>query len=256
MGTVRGGRFWEIDLIRGIAIVLMVVFHLVYDLNYFGNQSFDPRTGVWYYIGRTAAVLFIFLVGLSLSISYARSKDTESGRPLYPKYVKRGMWIFSLGMLITLATWLSLPRGTVLFGILHFIGVSIIIAYPFLKNRYSNLVYGAVLILAGLYLKGLSFDGPWLLWLGLRPHVFYTLDYFPILPWFGLVLFGIFAGNHLYSGQRRKFDIPDLSGNFPPHLLCMLGRRSLMIYLIHQPILLLMLHFLGLVDVGVLIGNL
>ena len=158
MGKADGGRFWEVDLVRGIAILLMVAFHLVYDLRYFGNGTFNPSTGVWYYTGRTAAILFIFIVGVSLSISHARAMDANPGRSLYPKYVKRGMWIFSLGMLITMVTWVLLPRGAIFFGILHLIGVSIILAYPFMRYRYANLVCGALLILSGLIISDV-FDG-------------------------------------------------------------------------------------------------
>lgn len=256
MGSFSRGRFWEIDLVRGIAIILMVVFHLVYDLNYFGNQSFDPGSGIWLYAGRIAAILFIFLVGLSLTISFSRTRSASPGKVHYMKYLKRGMRIFSLGMLITLVTLLFLPDGAIFFGILHFIGISIILAYPFLSNRLGNLFYGLVFILIGLYLKDLSFGFSWLLWLGLRPESFYTFDYFPIFPWFGVTLFGIFAGNLLYPGNKRSFNIPDLSKYAPARLLCIMGQRSLLIYLVHQPILILLLHILGVIDVVSLTGNL
>jgi uncharacterized membrane protein len=86
-----------------------------------------------------------------------------------------------------------------------------------------------------------------LLWLGFVPYNFYTLDYFPIFPWFGLVLIGIFLGNKFYQDGKRGFKLPDLSGSFIVDLLGTLGRNSLAIYLVHQPIIVATLFLLGIV---------
>jgi uncharacterized membrane protein len=138
-------------------------------------------------------------------------------------------------------------RGFILFGVLHFVGVSIVLAYPFLRLRTFNLFAGSIFILIGIYLQGLTFNFPWLLWLGFVPYNFYTLDYFPIFPWFGLVLIGIFLGNKFYQDGKRGFKLPDLSGSFIVDLLGTLGRNSLAIYLVHQPIIVATLFLLGIV---------
>ena len=149
-------------------------------------------------------------------------------------------------MLITFITWLFLEEGIILFGILHFIGVSIILAYPFLRFRYINsLLIGVVIILIGLYLRNFTFDSPWMLWLGLRPHDFYTLDYFPVFPWLGVNLIGVSTGNFLYPSYTRKFNIQDVSSYLPVRLGCMFGKKSLFIYLVHQPVLIGLLYLLG-----------
>ena len=247
-------RFWEIDLMRGLAIVLMVVFHLLYDLNYFIGYGFDLNSGLWMYVGRSAAILFILLSGISLSLSFSRTiilKNT--GQKVYLKYLKRGCRIFSWGMVITFMTWLFLGKGVIVFGILHFIGVSIILAYPFLRFRDSkNFLTGVVIVLLGLYLGNFTFDSPWLLWLGLRPHDFYTLDYFPICPWLGVTLIGVSAGNFLYHGYTRRFNIREVSSYLPVRLGCMVGKNSLSIYLIHQPVLIGLLYLLGFSDIWIL----
>jgi len=67
-------RFWEIDFLRGIAIVMMVVFHILYDFSFFGNFSFDVFSGFWFYFGKACAVLFLLLVGVSLVISSFKKK--------------------------------------------------------------------------------------------------------------------------------------------------------------------------------------
>ncbi len=246
-------RFWEIDSLRGIAIVLMITFHAAFDLAYFGvykpeieNLWFSIYENIgfhnlgwlfWFVFPRAIASVFIILTGVSATISYNRSDDFEN------KYVPRGIRIFSLGMLITLITASLLPKGTILFGILHFIGISTILSVPFVKMRRENLLLGISIILAGAYLQTLRFDFPWLLWLGFMPENFYTFDYFPLLPWFGFTLVGISIGNNFYTKAKRNFKIPDISGK--TKLLRFLGRNSLLIYLAHQPVIMLILYLLG-----------
>jgi uncharacterized membrane protein len=111
-----------------------------------------------------------------------------------------------------------------------------------------NLVFGAAAIAIGLFLQSRSFPSPWLLWLGLAPEGFYTLDYIPLFPWFGVVLIGIFLGNALYGGYRRRFHLPNLSESSLARLPCLLGRNSLLIYLIHQPLIVASLILLGYVS--------
>ena len=67
------GRFWEVDGIRGIAILMMVVFHILFDLNFFSVYAVNVSTGFWRYFGYATASLFLFIVGVSLAISHARA---------------------------------------------------------------------------------------------------------------------------------------------------------------------------------------
>jgi uncharacterized membrane protein len=226
---------------RGIAIIMMILFHLLYDLNYFVGYDLNLHSGFWLHFGRATATIFILLVGISLTISYSRAKRRHK-KSIYLKYLKRGLRIFAWGLLITLATWLFLRAGFVVFGVLHLIGISIILAYPFLKLRLWNLLPGVLFISLGIYLKNYTFGFSWLMWLGLRPEHFYTIDYFPILPWFGVILIGLFLGYLLYPDCTRRFNIYDPSNFVVIRLLCLFGRHSLLIYLIHQPILIAVLY--------------
>jgi uncharacterized membrane protein len=185
--------------------------------------------------------MFIILVGISLTLSYNRVKNKLTKKQLQLKYLKRGLTIFGLGLLITLVTWIYLVEGFVVFGALHCIGISIILAYPFLRFHYANLILGIILIFAGIVLKTLTFDFYWLVWLGFTPTHFTTIDYFPLLPWFGVVLVGIFISNTLYPNLKRRFSLKDHSEVLFVRFLCFLGRHSLIIYLIHQPIILLII---------------
>jgi uncharacterized membrane protein len=88
-------------------------------------------------------------------------------------------------------------------------------------------------------------DFPWLLWFGFVPTQFYTLDYFPLLPWFGVVLIGIFLGNNLYQNNTRSFRLKDHSQLIINRVLCFLGRHSLIIYLLHQLLIVGILYLLS-----------
>jgi len=247
-------RFWEIDFLRGIAIIMMVLYHLLYNLHYFAHFNVNVYSGFWMYFARTTATIFIFLVGVSLSISCSRAKLFSSGATkemrLFLKFLRRGLKVFSWGLIITLVTRIFLGKAFIIFGILHLIGISIILAYPFLKLRYWNLLIGALCIFLGAYLKGFSFDFYWLSWLGFRPAQFYSVDYFPLLPWFGVVLFGIFFGNIFYADYSRKFQLVEFSSLSGVKLLCFLGKHSLLIYLLHQPLMIAVFYLLGMVNIS------
>jgi uncharacterized membrane protein len=238
-------RFWEIDALRGTAVVAMVLYHFSYDLAYFG--LFDVgffRSGLGLNTGRLIGGSFIFLAGLSLTLSYGRATASRpSGGKLFRKYLSRGLRIFSYGLAITFLTWIFLPNEMIVFGILHLIGVSIILAYPFLNLKLPNVFLGVACIAVGFLLRGLDVDNPWLVWIGTDP-TFFMLDYWPIFPWFGVMLLGVAAGNVLY-GDRRKQAAPPTSRPQAIRPLAFLGRHSLVVYLVHQPVLLAALILLG-----------
>lgn len=173
-----------------------------------------------------------------------RAERELSGWPLFRKYLLRGLWILALAMLLTAGSW-ALGIGIIAFGILHLIGVSIILAYPFLDLRFANLLLGAVVIGAGIVVgsAGPVSEGPWLLPLGVLPEGLPMPDYRPLLPWFGVVLLGLFVGNTLYAGRvpRRSWS----RRGVPARQLAFLGRHSLLIYLVHQPVLVSLLLLLG-----------
>ena len=248
-------RFWEIDFLRGIAILLMITYHFLFDLNFFGIYSLNIFSGFIWMFPRIIASIFIFLVGISLYLSYTRAElggVYSNDADFFFKYFKRGLWIFSLGLVITLATWIFIREEFIIFGILHFIGLAIILQYPFLKYnqkyKYLNLVAGLVFIISGLYLISFTFNFNWLLWLGFIPQNLNTVDYFPLLPWLGVVSFGIFTGGLLYRNYQRRFKLPDLTLHKPIRIFTFLGRHSLIIYFIHQPILIVLLYLYGVLN--------
>lgn len=238
-------RYWEIDALRGVAIVMMVIFHLLWD---FWSFRIMPDiilyAGFWKYFQRTCAITFLLLVGVSLTVSYQRVKQKQKGRkPGWDKFFWRGLRIFGVGMCFTLFGWLT-GFGYVHIGILHLIGLAIILSYPLLEYRWVNLILWVIFVIIGGIVLRTPLTHNWLLYLGLHRPDYYPLDYFPLFPWLGVVLLGVFFGNTLYGNHGRIFYLPDWSKIFPISLLRFLGRHSLLIYVIHQPLLIALLYLL------------
>jgi len=243
-------RFWEVDAARGVAIIMMIVYHSTYDLDTLGGYDIQSTSGYWALFADVTAGLFLFLLGVSLTISRARTSLT--GWRLFGKYLARGLRILTYGMVLTLV-FLVLGMGVVAFGILHLIGVSIILAYPFLRLRFTNLVLGILIFAAGHYIlaQDLYSQSFWLLPFGVVPEGVMMPDYRPLLPWFGVVLIGLFFGNVVYGDGRRPAVTED-KAPLPARPLLPLGRNSLFIYLIHQPVIVALLAVLGIVDLNIL----
>lgn len=216
-------RIWEIDFLRGIAIVLMVLFHLVVDLTEFYGYPLDYMSGFWYYEGKVSAVLFIFLAGVSTRLS--------------DRVLRYGLIIAGWGMVITLVTYWYIPAAYVCFGILHLIGTGLVLCY-YLRSLASRwtLLLALVLLMGGIFAERVITDRGWLFPLGIVPAGFTSLDYYPLLPWGGVLLLGAWAGGRVY-----KYPISILGKEPKPNYLTRIGRHSLWIYLLHQPVLLALL---------------
>ena len=227
-------RFWEIDFCRGIAIVLMVVFNYLFTMRFFNIYMFDGGPLFWILFPRIVASMFIIIMGVSLAISYSRNKKIT-------RHVVRGLKIFSLGLLVTAATYVFVPKFVILFGILHLMGISIMLSLPFLRFRFNSIVFALFVIAAGVELSTLGFGFSPFFWL--VPSIFYTLDYFPLLPWFGVALLGLFLGGKLYKNGKRRFVVSNEPGFSKP--FGFLGRHSLIIYIVHLPVLVALLYMLG-----------
>jgi uncharacterized membrane protein len=235
--THVSSRYGEIDFARGIAILMMVIFHTVFDLRFFGIVPFSVSTGFWRIFAISTAFLFVFLVGVSLSISAANARKKLDRRDFILKFLFRGLMIFGLGLAITVVTWLYLGNGFIIFGILHLIGISIILSVFFLRFTLINLISGIAIIISGIIIQWCN--GPiWLLWIGIHPESFYSVDYTPLLPWFGVVLIGIYVGKKVYPDGKRA-DTPGLIQHLDNNAVSFLGKHSLLIYILHQPLIIL-----------------
>lgn len=241
-------RLWEVDFLRGAAVITMIIYHLMWDLWFFQVlPGLDPFNGFWKYFQRYTAISFILLAGLSLSLVQHRLERQGVGaQARFLHALRRGLWVFGWGMVLTLVMRAS-GVGTVDFGVLHLIGFSLIAAWPLARFGWPNLLLWLLFFVAGGWAEGQRVATSWLVPLGFFPAGYSPVDYFPILPWFGVALLGVGLGNLLYPQGRRAFFLPDLGATLAVRALRWVGSHSLPIYLMHQPILLGILWLLGIV---------
>ena len=234
-------RFVELDMLRGLAIILMVFGHVLWDLDYFG--IFLMNNGLYSFLQKTVPPLFFILVGIGLIVSKKKmeNKNIEEQDEYYRRLFVRGLKIFGLGMILTLISLVFMPEKVVFFGVLHCIGLSIVISIPFLKYRKYALPSAIFIIFTFLFTSNFFVETPTILHLVVGFHQAnvwqYTVDYFPLIPWFGVALLGIVIGDALYCGDKRRFRMPELSKYRPVKIFQWAGQHSLGIYLLHQPII-------------------
>jgi uncharacterized membrane protein len=242
-------RFIELDALRGAAIILMVIFHAAFDLNFLEVLSLDVWSGGWLLMARVVQVIFIGTTGVTLALSYDRVRS--QGRTVaVNKRLKHAGVVFGFGLLITLVTWILFKEEAVKFGILHFLGVSMLLALPLLRFGAWNFLLGLLVFLIWIPLQEVGVDFSWGFPLGLAESGFQSLDYFPLVPWFGLFLWGVAWGSWFYKEGKRRCVLSLKIPAFILSSLIYLGKKSLLIYLIHQPIL------MGLIWSGVYLVNL
>ncbi len=233
-------RFIELDVLRGFAIIFMIFLHIMWDLDYFG---FIPMNTQIYQFQKIVPAMFFVLLGMCLVVSKNKKLNQPSfDEKRYNKHLfLRGLKIFGLGMIITIITMIFIPDRPIIFGVLHCIGFSIILSIPFLKFKSYNILFATLIILTGIIMGQYTIENPTVLHLAVGLHqsdiAQYTIDYFPLFPWFGACLFGIALGHFLYKGNERRFKIPDLSKYKPVTMFSWLGQHSLAIYLFHQPVI-------------------
>ena len=228
-------RIQAIDFIKGIDIVLMVLFNYSVTLDYY-NLIRIPSDYLYHYLfPRSIASVFIFMSGVVAYVNYQKHKERSTG-----KYFIRGAKLLFFAMLITLFTYVFVPRNAVFFGILHFFAVTSFLIPVFLKYNKLNLIAGLSIIISGIYLQQQTFNFSYLFWLGIIPEDFSTFDYFPLVPWTGVLLLGVYYGRYIADKTANiKFK------NGYSSIFTFLGKNSLIVYLIHQPVLVLLLIAFG-----------
>lgn len=234
----RMDRYDAIDALRGLAMVWMTVFHFCFDLSHFGwwHQDFYNNP-VWTW-QRTAIVsLFLFCAGLGQAVAQSRAFG-------WARFFRRWWQIAGCALLVSAGSWLMFPRSFIYFGVLHGMVVMLLIArlsmgwgrwlWPAgLLALLLPLVAHAMLTGPFAHLAGV-FDARPLNWLGLITRKPITEDYVPLLPWLGVLWWGLAAGQWLLVHQRRWLasPVPAVAS-----LLALLGRWSLSYYMLHQPVM-------------------
>ena len=220
-------RIPDIDAARGVAIIAMVAYHFCFDLRYFGiTQSdfeHDPR---WLAARSLILGSFMLIAGVSLVLA---SHNVDANRRWLAHVAK----IAVAALLVTAASAAMFPQSFIWFGVLHAIAVSLLLARPFVSKPALAAIVGMVVLLAGVTLDHPAFDGRALGWIGFMTAKPMTEDYVPLFPWAGVLLLGIAVGDRLLRVQFAPLAALGRS----PRWLRFLGRHSLAIYLVHQPVL-------------------
>ena len=220
--TQKKNRIWEIDVLRVIAFICMVYDHAVYDLNY----MFGVRTNFfWGYddiIGDFSAITFMILCGISANFSKSN--------------LKRGLIVFASALLLTagtaLADGLLKTRLIIVFGILHFLGLAMIISH-FVKRLpiWVTAILAVTAWFIGQFFLTVRLDTNIFCMFGLYSRNFYSSDYYPLFPYLAFVFLGIIIGKLIYKEKKSIFPF-----EIGPNPISFFGKHSFILYFIHQPI--------------------
>lgn len=227
-------RIWELDALRGVCILCVIVVHFLFDLSFFGGL--DLTLPAWYvFIQEYGGAIFVVLSGVCVTLG--------------SKSVQRGLIVFACGMLITAVTYGMYRLGmsgadvVVKFGVLHLLGVCMLVYPAFKKLPPAALaLLGLAIAITGYAIRGVVVPQHWLFPLGLTYEGFTSSDYFPLFPQLGYFLIGAAIGKTAYR-EKRTF-LPGAFQQTPvARFFCWCGRQSLFIYLLHQPIVYGLLEF-------------
>lgn len=219
-------RIGWLDVARGVALLAMASYHLIWDFEYF--RYLEPGTagqGWPKLYARAIASTFLFLAGFGLALAHRRGIQ-------WPKFWLRFAKVAGAAALVTVATWFAMPQGFVYFGILHEIALASVIGLLFLRvpSLLTLVLAVAVIVIPNVYRSDL-FSAPYLVWIGLAPRPPASFDFVPVLPWLGPVLIGIALGRI----ERVQAWLNSLSAPRPVFwLFAFAGRHSLPVYLLHQ----------------------
>jgi len=222
-------RIDGLDVFRGLAILCMILYHFTYDLNYFRIISIDMNhTSSILFIRYTIMSMFLLSVGMSLTLAHKNYIKWSAIR-------KRVIQLGIASLLVSIATYIVFPNNWVYFGILHFVLLASLITLPLLKSPKVTFVL-SLFILLGSATQLLHLHELYGLLQPLLSLPLHSEDLVPLFPWLAVVLLGTLIVHYDY--HQKIFTHKIFNSYFIIHkLLKKMGQNSLLIYLIHQPIL-------------------
>ena len=221
-------RITSLDALRGLAIVAMAIYHFCFDLRYFGVTRADVEHDP-FWLGARTLILSSFLLIAGISAVLARERGGFARR----RWLRHVGIIAVAALLVSAASFAMFPRSYIWFGVLHAIAVALLAAWPLAPRPVLAAIIGIVVITSGLVFADPRFDNRALGWIGFMTSKPVTEDYVPLFPWAGVLFIGIAAGHWLV--RTRFAALAPLART--PAWLGWLGRHSLAVYLVHQPLL-------------------
>lgn len=215
-----------LDVARGVAIVAMAAYHFTWDLAFHRLITVDLFEDPLWLAARTGILgSFLMLAGFSLVLAGEGGLDRR-------RYLRRlGTLVVAAAGVTAVSLWVF-PDSPIFFGVLHHMAVASVLGLAVLRLPWPvTLGLGVAAWVAGDTVALPLFDHPWLQWVGLMTYAPDSNDYVPLLPWFGLFLAGMAAA----QAWRDRAMLARPAGALRP--LAWAGRHSLIIYLIHQPLL-------------------
>jgi uncharacterized membrane protein len=234
--AIASRRFDRIDALRGAAIVWMTAFHFCFDLDHFGWIGEDFQRDPFWTWQRTAIVsLFLFCAGLGQAVAVAQGQS-------WRRFWRRWAQVAGCALLVTAGSWFMFPRSFIFFGVLHGIAVMLVVVRLTAGGGRWLWPAGALAIAAPFIARAAHAAWPALEflnqggynWLGLVSRRPLTEDYVPLLPWLGVVWWGLACGQWLLLRRPDLVGGPIATAAGP---LAWLGRWSLGWYMLHQPLL-------------------
>lgn len=223
-------RIWELDVLRGLCILGMVVVHFMYDLvELYGLIEWEYPP-LFSFVMNWGGVLFLLISGICVTLG--------------SRCIRRGLLVLACGVVVSAVTYGMYHFGfsgksiIIYFGVLHCLGTCMLL-WPLFRKlpHWALALIGLVLVIAGLYLKTLpGISHPWLMIFGLPWAGFASSDYFPLLPYLGFFLIGSALGKSVY--RKKESLLPQVNPkNFLIRFFSLFGKYSLWIYMLHQPVL-------------------
>ena len=221
-------RFDRLDALRAVAIVWMAIFHFCFDLNHFRLTQQNFYADPFWTVQRSCIVsLFLFCAGFGQAIAW------EQRQP-WPRFWRRWAQVAGCALLVSIGSWWMFGPRFISFGVLHAIAVMLIVVRLTTGAGRWLWLGGAVAIALPHFVQHPFFDSRWTNWVGLITRKPATEDYAPLLPWLGVVWWGMAAGQWVLA-RRREWVTRAVPRVLRP--MAVLGRWSLSFYMLHQPVL-------------------
>lgn len=241
-GAITPPRLDIVDVARGVALAMMLVYHLVWDFEFFGligkgYAASPPMRG----FSHAIASAFLIIAGVSVALAHRGRFKRDAFRRQFTK-------VALAAAAVTLVTAYVMPQAPITFGILHAMALGVLLTALFAKAPWGlTMTVAMAMIVAPSLLRSPTFDAPALQWIGLGTDEPSALDWRPMLPWTGVMLFGLALARtprgqaFLVRADEFKADDDAISRG-----LRWLGKRTLPIYLLHQPALFAVLYVIAL----------